>query len=154
MVDRRKILAFVREVAEKFSPERVVLFGSYARDNPTADSDVDLLVVMPHDKRNVEQSLDITRRVDRTFPLDLIVRKPGEVRRPRGDSVLDDLMVRVGRIIQAGNFFSPLRFQPSALGQATKTSRRMGSFKSDFPADRLGDLARAAHQLRKPPGCE
>ena len=81
MVDRRKILAFVREVAEKFSPERVVLFGSYARDNPTADSDVDLLVVMPHDKRNVEQSLDITRRVDRTFPLDLIVRKPGEVRR-------------------------------------------------------------------------
>lgn len=80
MVDRRKIQAFVRQLADEFSPERIVLFGSYAHGIPSEDSDVDLLVVMPHNKRNVEQSLDITRRVDRTFPLDLIVRKPKEVR--------------------------------------------------------------------------
>jgi predicted nucleotidyltransferase len=81
MVEQRNILTFVRQLAEKFEPERVVLFGSYAGGTPTDDSDVDLLVVMHHNKRNVEQSLDITRRVDRSFPLDLIVRKPSEVRR-------------------------------------------------------------------------
>ena len=80
MVNRRDIRAFVRRIADEFSPEQVVLFGSYARGTPTEDSDVDLLVVMRHNKRNIEQSLDITRRVDRTFPLDLIVRKPNEIR--------------------------------------------------------------------------
>ncbi len=80
MVTKRDIRDFVQRVADEFSPEQVVLFGSYARGTPTEDSDVDLLVVMPHNKRNVEQSLDITRRVDRTFPLDLIVRKPNEIR--------------------------------------------------------------------------
>lgn len=80
MVSRRKIESFVQQVAEEFAPERVVLFGSYARGEPTEDSDVDLLVIMAHNNRNVEQSLDITRRVDRTFPLDLLVRTPQEVR--------------------------------------------------------------------------
>ena len=80
MVAKRDIRAFVRRIADEFSPEQVVLFGSYARGTPTDDSDVDLLVVMQHGKRNVEQSLDITRRVDRSFPLDLIVRKPNEMR--------------------------------------------------------------------------
>jgi predicted nucleotidyltransferase len=81
MVDVRTIRSFVRKIADEFSPERVVLFGSYARGTPSDDSDVDLLVVMTHNKRNVDQSLDITRRVDRTFPLDLIVRKPEEIQR-------------------------------------------------------------------------
>ncbi len=81
MVDRRKIHAFAKQVADEFKPDRIVLFGSYARGNPTDDSDVDLLVVMRHNKRNVEQSLDITRSVDRTFPLDLIVKKPSEIER-------------------------------------------------------------------------
>ncbi len=81
MVDIHNIQKYVTQIAEKFSPERVVLFGSYARGTASDDSDVDLLVIMPHNKRNVEQSLDITRWVDRSFPLDLIVRKPDEIRR-------------------------------------------------------------------------
>ena len=80
MIDSRNINAFVAQVAEDFSPEKIVLFGSYACGTASDDSDVDLLVVMEHNKRNVEQSIDITQKVDRTFPLDLIVRKPVEVR--------------------------------------------------------------------------
>ena len=41
------IRRYVRAVAERFQPERVILFGSYAYGQPNADSDVDLLVVMP-----------------------------------------------------------------------------------------------------------
>lgn len=36
----------VREIVQGFSPEKVILFGSYARDAANAESDVDLLVVM------------------------------------------------------------------------------------------------------------
>ena len=81
MIDRCNIQKFVTQVADAFSPERVVLFGFYARGTASEDSDVDLLVIMPHNKRNIEQSLDITRRIDRSFPLDLIVRKPDEIQK-------------------------------------------------------------------------
>ena len=41
----------IRELAEKivhiYRPQQVILFGSYAYGTPTADSDVDLLVIMP-----------------------------------------------------------------------------------------------------------
>ena len=41
------IRRFARQVAEHFQPEKIVLFGSYAWGTPHADSDVDILVIMP-----------------------------------------------------------------------------------------------------------
>lgn len=37
----------VERLAERFEPERIILFGSRARGDAKAGSDVDLLVVMP-----------------------------------------------------------------------------------------------------------
>ncbi|MGD0093516.1 MAG: nucleotidyltransferase domain-containing protein, partial [Planctomycetota bacterium] len=39
----REIRAFAKRVVAEFHPQRIVLFGSYARGAATADSDVDLL---------------------------------------------------------------------------------------------------------------
>jgi predicted nucleotidyltransferase len=41
------IRRFARAVAARFQPEKIILFGSYAYGKPHADSDVDILVVMP-----------------------------------------------------------------------------------------------------------
>ncbi len=41
------IRRFVRQVAERFQPEKIILFGSHAYGQPHEDSDVDILVVMP-----------------------------------------------------------------------------------------------------------
>jgi uncharacterized protein len=79
MTTRRQIHAYAQEVARRFKPERIILFGSYAYGKPTPDSDVDLLVVMRHDKRNVEQAIEIRSTVDAPFPLDLLVRTPERV---------------------------------------------------------------------------
>ena len=46
-VPLRVIRRFARQVAERFRPEKIILFGSYACGTPHADSDVDILVVMP-----------------------------------------------------------------------------------------------------------
>ena len=43
----RVIRRFARAVADRFQPERIILFGSHAYGTPHADSDVDILVVMP-----------------------------------------------------------------------------------------------------------
>ena len=76
MVERKQIREFCRAVAREFQPQRIVLFGSYAYGKPTDDSDVDLLVVMPFDRRKGRKSLEIRRRIPAGFPLDLIVRTP------------------------------------------------------------------------------
>lgn len=67
------------KVARQFKPQRIILFGSYAYGQPTPDSDVDLLVVMRHSKRNVEQAIEIRTKVDAPFPMDLLVRTPERV---------------------------------------------------------------------------
>jgi predicted nucleotidyltransferase len=41
-----KIREMARRIAEQFSPEKIILFGSHARGDAGPDSDVDLLVVM------------------------------------------------------------------------------------------------------------
>ena len=69
------IRSVVDQIAERFSPRRIILFGSYARGTPRPESDVDLLVVMPT-KREGEQSLVIRQAIDCPFGLDLIVRTP------------------------------------------------------------------------------
>ena len=76
MVSRNAIKVFVEQVVRQFHPQRVILFGSYAYGKPTEDSDVDLLVVMPFDRRKGRKSLEIRRRIPAGFPLDLIVRTP------------------------------------------------------------------------------
>ena len=82
MIQESEIKAYVNRLAQEFKPERVILFGSCASGKPNENSDVDLLVVMNHSKRkNVEQAVDIDRKIDYSFPLDLLVRKPAEVKR-------------------------------------------------------------------------
>src|SRR5512133_3134620 len=51
-IDKRKripqkaINQVVKQIVEKFKPQKIILFGSYARGNPRPESDVDMLVVM------------------------------------------------------------------------------------------------------------
>ena len=47
MVDWNTADAMVARVVERFAPHRVIVFGSLARGEADANSDVDLLVVMP-----------------------------------------------------------------------------------------------------------
>src|SRR5260370_21407233 len=74
-IPMRLIRRFARQVAERFGPEKIILFGSYAYGTPHADSDVDILVVMPA-RNELDQSVRISLAIEAPFPLDLIVRTP------------------------------------------------------------------------------
>lgn len=71
---------FVEEVARQFVPERIILFGSYAEGGATPDSDMDLLVVMEFEGRARDQAARIGAFMRRDFPLDLLVRRPEDLR--------------------------------------------------------------------------
>jgi predicted nucleotidyltransferase len=77
-IPRRVIRRYARAIAEEFHPEKIILFGSYAYGTPHADSDVDLLVVMPTRDQHA-QAVRILCRLAAPFPLDLIVRTPKEM---------------------------------------------------------------------------
>jgi predicted nucleotidyltransferase len=70
-----EIRRFARQVAERFQPDRIILFGSHAYGVPHADSDVDLLVVMPP-LNQLDQAFRIRLAIPAPFPMDLIVRTP------------------------------------------------------------------------------
>jgi len=42
---QEKIREMVKRIVDGFDPEKIILFGSHARGDVTADSDVDLLVI-------------------------------------------------------------------------------------------------------------
>jgi predicted nucleotidyltransferase len=78
------IRRFARQIAKRFQPDKIVLFGSYAYGKPHQDSDVDLLVVMQA-ANETSQAIRLTLAFERPFPLDLIVRTPENLRRRLAD---------------------------------------------------------------------
>ncbi len=74
------IQTFVDDVAREFLPEKVILFGSYARGTACAESDVDLLVVMPEVVSGARTAADIIKRLKPTVPVELVVRSSRQIR--------------------------------------------------------------------------
>jgi predicted nucleotidyltransferase len=81
MASMRQIRSVAQRIGREFRPERVILFGSHAYGRPSADSDVDLMVIMSVRGDPMEKAVEIRRKVRPPFPTDLLVRTPAEVRR-------------------------------------------------------------------------
>jgi uncharacterized protein len=79
MVELTQIKTLTEEIVRHFRPEKIILFGSYGYGTPTADSDVDLLVVLPFVGKCQFKSLEILEKTNPTFAVDLITRTPEQV---------------------------------------------------------------------------
>src|SRR2546426_12141180 len=79
MVDMHSIGEMTARIVQEFQPERIILFGSYAHGTPTADSDVDLLVILPFEGKAPRKSLEILNKINPQFAVDLLVRTPQQV---------------------------------------------------------------------------
>jgi predicted nucleotidyltransferase len=101
---RQDITDVVAQIVERFHPQQVLLFGSYAYGAPTPDSDVDLLVVMETPLRHVEQAVEIRQAVDFPFPVDVLVRTPHHLaeRVALGDVFLREVLTK-GVVLYAAN---------------------------------------------------
>jgi predicted nucleotidyltransferase len=98
-IPMREIRRFARAVAKRFQPDKIILFGSYAYGTPHADSDVDILVIMPA-RNQIDQAVKIHAAIDTPFPLDLIVRTPKNMawRLEEGDWFLREIVAK-GKVL-------------------------------------------------------
>lgn len=76
--------AIVRQIAKRFDPLKIIVFGSVARGEASYDSDIDLLVVFDEIERAVKRNVTVEiRRALAHFPVpkDVIVTDVDELRR-------------------------------------------------------------------------
>ena len=100
-VPMRVIRRYAQQVAERFQPDRIILFGSYAYGTPHEESDVDLMVIVPC-RNELDMSVKISWELEAPFPLDLLVRTPKNLdwRLKEGDWFLREVVAR-GKILYA-----------------------------------------------------
>lgn len=98
-----KLQEITDKIVKDFQPQKVVLFGSYAWGEPTAESDIDLLVV----KETNLSTREIAKEIDgslfpRPFPIDLIVHTPQQVARrmEMGDFFINSILSK-GKVLYA-----------------------------------------------------
>ena len=81
-----KLIPYLKLLVEKFNPDQIVLFGSYAYGNPTRDSDVDLLIVKKTEKSPREEATAIRKAFQplrhsvANLAFDIMVRDPEDLR--------------------------------------------------------------------------
>ena len=95
------IQAVADYVAEKFDPDKIILFGSYAYGDPKPWSDVDLLVVMDTPEGEFELAWAINRALSpHPFGMDILVRSDPEIQRriALDDWFLEDITTK-GKVL-------------------------------------------------------
>lgn len=95
----------VDKLRKHFSPQKVILYGSYACGNPEPDSDIDLLIIKETSERFIDRWQAVRRILSdaaRTVPIETLVLTPGEItdRIARGDQFIAEILKK-GRVLYA-----------------------------------------------------
>lgn len=95
-VDYSQIRLIAKKIKEKFNPQKIILFGSYAYSTPRKGSDIDLFIIMDTNIPNRKQASLIRMEIDDSIPIDIIVRTPEQVeeRIKLGDFFIKHIMER------------------------------------------------------------
>src|SRR5450759_506729 len=90
------IRLLTRRIVDRFHPQKIILFGSYAYGEPKPESDIDLLVIMDTTLRPAQQALHIRQHLSPLFGLDILVYTPARLaqRVQWGDSFLNEILTR------------------------------------------------------------
>jgi len=95
----------VRRVVDVYRPEKIILFGSYAYGRPSADSDLDLLIIKKTSERFIDRWTNVRKIVSdpkRSIPFEPLVLTPQEVkeRLAIGDQFIEEIITK-GEVVYA-----------------------------------------------------
>jgi predicted nucleotidyltransferase len=82
MIDERTLQEAVERIVAAAQPSRVILFGSYGRDDADPGSDLDLMVIKPHVPDKYEEMIRLHEAVgDVGVGVDVLVYSDAEYER-------------------------------------------------------------------------
>ena len=90
-----EVVKMAGKIVQALAPKKIILFGSYAYGHVTADSDLDLLIIMETDLPAAERCRQVSRLFyPRPIPMDIVVRTPKEIQRSlkRVDPFIHEIM--------------------------------------------------------------
>jgi predicted nucleotidyltransferase len=93
-IPQEEIRAVAQQIAQKFNPQKIILFGSYAQGNYHPYSDVDLLVILEEDQNGENSEVEVALSVTHKFPMDILVRSSQQLakRLQMGDTFLRNII--------------------------------------------------------------
>jgi uncharacterized protein len=96
-----QIPEITRRIVETSHPEKIILFGSYARGTIGPDSDLDLLVIIPGVKHPRQESIRMRRALRGLLaPVDIVIATPDQIRRlGNTDGLVYQSALREGRVL-------------------------------------------------------
>ena len=99
-ITQQKIKKICQVIAEKFKPEKIILFGSFAWGRPTFDSDVDLLIIKKTKKDFIQTQMKVRRIINGELPVDILVKTPAELeKRLRLRDFFFEDVIKKGKVI-------------------------------------------------------
>lgn len=95
-----EIRKLVKVISKKYKPEKIILFGSMARNQADEDSDIDMLIVKKTGKRRVDRIGEVLNLVDYSLAFEPLVLTPKELeeRQKLGDFFVLDIL-REGKVL-------------------------------------------------------
>jgi predicted nucleotidyltransferase len=108
-VDINSILATLVSSLKSSDPYKIILFGSYAKGNPNANSDIDIMVILDnnHVSKTYNERLDkkifirsLVLEINRKIPIDILVYSREELNKIKeyGNYFIDEIE-KTGKII-------------------------------------------------------
>lgn len=103
MVTQEQIDKVTNRIVEKFNPQKIILFGSYASGTPTEESDLDLLIIKDSNLPSRIQNRKVRKIIsDLRIPMDVIVKTNKE---------FDTYKDIIGTIIYPANKFGKVIYE-------------------------------------------
>ncbi len=86
MITDNKISEIVKKIASGYNPEKIILFGSYASESASEDSDVDIFVIKKSELPRPQRTMQLRKLLlGSQIPMDLIVYTPNEVEKEKDE---------------------------------------------------------------------
>jgi predicted nucleotidyltransferase len=85
---------------KQYKPDKVILFGSHARDASDRYSDIDLIIIKRTKKRFLNRIKDVLKIIKPDYAIDILVYTPEEFQKmiSKGNPFLE-YVVREGKVI-------------------------------------------------------
>ncbi len=80
LITEEKLIEIIDKISSNYNPEKIILFGSYAKGNPGEASDIDLFIIKDSILPRYKRGLEVRRLLyGSMIPIDLLVYTPKEI---------------------------------------------------------------------------